>query len=379
LDPRHTWSPQATDPRPAGPARDADDAELLIDVPMPSPTAAYEHRSPDADETMTGYVPAHARQGTIGEPSGGTRRALIVAALALATIVTVVAVVMAAHDAAARKAAGDHLGAPDAVVLGLVEGITEWLPISSTGHLTVTQDLLKIEGDAADSYAIAIQSGAILAVLILFRERFEGMFRGIQGKDPEGRATLIAIVVACLPAVVIGLVAEDAIKDNLFGTGPVVAAWFVGGLAILAVARHRRGLDPEAGDTLAALTWQKALVIGCAQSLALWPGVSRSLVTIVAATLLGLAIPAAVEFSFLLGFVTLGGATAYEMLSSGDVMIEAYGVAMPLLGLAVAFVSAVVAMRWMVTYLQQHSLAIFGWYRIAVAILAGLLLVTGVV
>ena len=301
------------------------------------------------------------------------------AGLAVAAIVTVVAVVLAARDAAGRDQAGDHLGAADAVVLGVVEGLTEWLPISSTGHLTVTQDLLRIDGDAADSYAIAIQSGAILAVLLLFRERFETMFRGIQGKDPQGRAVFIAVVLACVPAATIGLTAEDTIKDNLFGTGPVVVAWFVGGLVILAVARYRRGLDPAAGDPLTALTWQKALVIGCAQSLALWPGVSRSLVTIIAATLLGLSILAAVEFSFLLGFVTLGGATAYELVSSGEVMLEAYGLAMPLLGLAVAFVSAVAAMRWMVGYLQHHSLAIFGWYRIALALLVGLLLATGAV
>jgi undecaprenyl-diphosphatase len=380
---RHSPARRPSDPHSAHEAdggRDADDAELVIDVPMEPPGAAYEHRSPDADDTMTGYVPAHARAAAdTAAPPDGTRRALVVAGLVVAAVVAVVAVVLAARDAADRQEAGDHLGAADAVVLGLVEGVTEWLPISSTGHLTVTQDLLKIEGDAADSYAIAIQAGAILAVLLLFRERFEAMFRGIQGKDPEGRATFVAIVVACLPAVVIGLVAEDAIKDNLFGTGPVVAAWLVGGLVILAVARHRRRLDPEAGDPLTALTWQKALIIGCAQSLAMWPGVSRSLVTIVAATLLGLAIPAAVEFSFLLGFVTLGGATAYETLSSGDAMLEAYGLAMPLLGLVVAFVSAVAAMRWMVGYLQHRSLAIFGWYRIAIAIVVGLLLVAGAV
>lgn len=380
---RHSPARQASDARAAaeaGSGRDADDAELVIDVPMEPPGAAYQHRAPDADDTMTGYVPAHARAGAdaAGRPDR-TRRALVIAGLAVAGIVTVVAVVLAARDAAGRDQAGDHLGAADAVVLGVVEGLTEWLPISSTGHLTVTQDLLRIDGDAADSYAIAIQSGAILAVLLLFRERFETMFRGIQGKDPQGRAVFIAVVLACVPAATIGLTAEDAIKDNLFGTGPVVVAWFVGGLVILAVARYRRGLDPAAGDPLTALTWQKALVIGCAQSLALWPGVSRSLVTIIAATLLGLSILAAVEFSFLLGFVTLGGATAYELVSSGEVMLEAYGLAMPLLGLAVAFVSAVAAMRWMVGYLQHHSLAIFGWYRIALALLVGLLLATGAV
>jgi undecaprenyl-diphosphatase len=389
LEPRHLPSRPA--PEPTG-DRLAGGGLATNGVPVhdpDGPTPPPRHLARPAGR------PAHARRdggdgGPYNDPgradvaeskvaTGGRPSPLVVAGLVLATLVAVVAVTLAARDAAARAEAGDRLGAADAVVLGLVEGVTEWLPISSTGHLTVTQDLLKIDGDAADSYAIAIQSGAILAVLILFRERFTGMVNGLRGRDPEGRTTLIAIVVACLPAVVIGLTLEDVIKDNLFGTGPVVAAWFVGGLVILAVARHRRGRSPDAGDRLAALTWQKALIIGVAQSCAMWPGVSRSLVTIVAATALGLAVPAAVEFSFLLGFVTLGGATAYEMLSSGDLMLEAYGIATPVLGLVVAFVSAVAAMRWMVGYLQRHGLEIFGWYRIALAIVVGGLLLAGVV
>jgi undecaprenyl-diphosphatase len=262
-----------------------------------------------------------------------------------------------------------------AVLLGLVEGLTEWLPISSTGHLTVTQELLGIDGDAANSYAIAIQAGAILAVLLLYRGRFAAMLRGVFGQDPAGRRTLVAVVVACLPAVVVGLALEDVIKERLFGPWPVVAAWFVGGMAILAFARHRRDVSPTAGAELATLDWRGALLIGLAQTLALWPGVSRSLVTILAATAMGLAVPAAVEFSFLLGFVVLGGATLYETLSSGSEMVAAYGLATPLLGLAVAFLSAVVAMRWMIGYLNRHGLAVFGWYRIALAaVVAGMLL-----
>jgi len=270
---------------------------------------------------------------------------------------------------------GGELSVGAAILLGLVEGVTEWLPISSTGHLTVTQDLLSIEGDAANSYAIAIQAGAILAVLGLYRDRFVTMLRGLRGRDPQGRRLLGAIVVACLPAVIVGLAFEDVIKQRLFGPWPVVVAWFVGGLAILVVARRRRDLAPDAGAPLGTLDWRGALIIGFAQTLALWPGVSRSLVTILAATAIGLAVPAAVEFSFLLGFVILGGATFYETLSSGNQMVEAYGVITPLLGLAVAFVAALAAMRWMVDYLNRRGLGVFGWYRIAVAaVVAGLLL-----
>lgn len=265
-----------------------------------------------------------------------------------------------------------------AILLGLVEGLTEWLPISSTGHLTVTQALLGIEGDAADSYAIAIQAGAILAVLGLYRERFGAMLRGLRGDDEAGRRTLVAVLVGCLPAVMVGLALEDVIKQRLFGPWPVVVAWFVGGVVILVVARHRRDVAPEAGAPLTALQWRGALLIGLAQTLALWPGVSRSLVTILVATAIGLTVPAAVEFSFLLGFVTLGGATLYETASSGNEMVAAFGVAKPLLGLAVAFLAATVAMRWMVSYLSRRGLGIFGWYRIGVAAVVAGLLITGV-
>lgn len=290
-------------------------------------------------------------------------------------VLLLVCVLFAVDGQAGQPDDGLSVGA--AVLLGLVEGLTEWLPVSSTGHLTMVQIMLGIEGDAATSYAIAIQAGAILAVLGLYRHRFRAMVNGLLGRDPHGRQVVVAIVAACLPAIIVGLTFEDLIKDRLFGAWPIVIAWFAGGLAILTVGRRiRHGVG---GAPLTALTWRGALVIGAAQILALWPGVSRSLVTILSATLVGLALPAAVEFSFLLGFVILGGATVYETVSSGDQMVEAYGLAVPLLGAAVALVSAAGAMRWMVGYLNRRGLAIFGWYRIAIAGVAAVLLVTGVI
>ena len=137
---------------------------------------------------------------------------------------------------------GRELGAAEAVVLGVIEGLTEWLPISSTGHLTVTQELLGINGDVATSYAIAIQAGAILAVLGMYRQRFVAMLRGLRGRDPAGQRILVAIAVACLPAAAVGLAFEDVIKERLFGPWPVVAAWFLGGLAILLVAHSDTGM-----------------------------------------------------------------------------------------------------------------------------------------
>lgn len=287
------------------------------------------------------------------------------------------AVVVAACIAGAVATPGELTGA-DAALLGIVEGVTEFLPISSTGHLMVTQRLLDIgdtatEKAAADSYAIAIQSGAILAVLLLYRERILGIANGFVGRDPAGRRLGIVLAAATAPAVVIGLLLEDTIRDRLFGAGPIVAAWAVGGVVILVAARRLSGGHRELAD----LGVVDGLVIGGAQVLAMWPGTSRSLVTILAALVLGARTSAAVEFSFLLGLVTLGGATVYEAIGSGDVMVEEFGAGTLLIGFVAAFVSAVIAIRWMVDYLNRHSLAIFGWYRLVVAGIGVILLATG--
>ena len=346
---------------------------MLVHVEASNIVGAMNSPQPpdlDADESD-----ATAPDRAVAHPGDG------LPLIAPRTLVGAAAVIISLGTAAAilGRSSGGDLTMAAAVLLGLVEGLTEWLPISSTGHLTVTQELLGIQGDAANSYAIAIQAGAILAVLWLYWRRFLAMLRGLTGDDPEGRRLLIALAVACLPAVVVALSLEDVIKGRLFGPWPVVAAWFVGGLVILEVARRRRDLDPLSGADLAVLSWRPALVIGVAQILALWPGVSRSLVTIVAGTAVGLSVPAAVEFSFLLGFVILSGATGYELAASGAEMASAYGVVTPLVGLVVAFLSAFAAMRWMVSYLQRNGLGIFGWYRIGIAGVVTALLLTGVI
>jgi undecaprenyl-diphosphatase len=270
-----------------------------------------------------------------------------------------------------------------AVLLGLVEGLTEFLPVSSTGHLLVTERLIDVgrhhaTKDAADTYTITIQAGAILAVLVLYWQRLLEMGRGLVGRDEPGRRLLTATVVAFIPAALVGVALEKPIKDRLFGVWPVIVAWAIGGVVILLVARRLEERSRVHGLPLESLTVRAALLIGVAQCFALWPGTSRSLVTILAALLLGLSLPAAVEFSFLLGLLTLGAATAYDGLKHGKEMIDTYGVVHPLVGFVVAFAAAVVAIRWMVTYLGRHGLEIFGWYRLAVAALALVLLATGV-
>ncbi len=269
------------------------------------------------------------------------------------------------------------------LILGLVEGITEYLPVSSTGHLLLTQRALGIpESDAANAFAICIQAGAIVAVLGLYRARVAQMVRGLLGNNIEGRNLAFAMVAAFLPAAVIGFLAGDWVHENLFGgerwgLWPVVAAWFAGGVAILAVSAFRKRRAPGSGLSLENLTVRMALVIGLCQCVAMWPGVSRSLVTIVGGVLAGLALPAAVEFSFLLGVLTLGAATCYDALKHGREMLDLYGAFPLLIGFVAAWASAVLAVRWMVGYLNRHGMGVFGWYRIALACAVALLLWKG--
>jgi undecaprenyl-diphosphatase len=260
-----------------------------------------------------------------------------------------------------------------ALILGLVEGLTEFLPVSSTGHLLVVQRLLGIpSSEAANAYAIVIQAGAIAAVLGLYRRRVAQMALGVAGREPAGARMILALGVAFLPAAVAGLAFGEAIERYLFGSWPVVAAWAIGGVVLLVLAPRLRGRQ---GSELETITWRIALAVGIAQCAALWPGVSRSLATILGALGVGLSLAAAVEFSFLLGVLTLSAATAYKLLDSGRAMLEAYGAAELICGFVVAWISAVIAVKWMLAWLNQRGLAIFGWWRLAAAgIVAGLLL-----
>lgn len=253
----------------------------------------------------------------------------------------------------------------DSIILGIVEGITEYLPVSSTGHLVVVQRWLGLGDaagrDAADTYAIAIQIGAIFAVLLLYRHRVASMLRGIAGRDHDGRRILGLLVTSFIPAAALGAAFGDAIKDELFSPGPVVIAWIVGGVFLL-VWKPRHG-----NASIVEMTMTNAAIIGFAQALALWPGVSRSLVTIAAALLVGMSLAAALEYSFLLGLATLSAATVFDLAKNGDTLVNDYGIARPVLGVAIAFVTAAAAVKWLVGYLGREPLSRFGWYRIAAA------------
>ena len=313
---------------------------------------------------------------------------------AAAVLLALVALWIVPATASPRSPAGPAVPAADdngggaeglsvvsAVVLGLVEGLTEYLPVSSTGHLLVANDALGLGGtkesdDALDAYAICIQAGAILAVLVLYRRRVLQMLDGLLGRSAEGRTVLIAVLAAFVPTAVIGFAFKDLVRDKLFGVGPVAAAWLVGGVVILVL--ERQGFLRRPGAALGQVTIRQALAIGVFQAIALWPGTSRSLVTIIGAVAVGLSLEAAVEFSFLLGLVTLGAATVLTGASDGKLMLDTFGVVTPLIGLVVAFVAAVVSVRWMVTWLQQRSFDVFGWYRLAIGVAAVGLLAAGI-
>jgi undecaprenyl-diphosphatase len=254
-----------------------------------------------------------------------------------------------------------------AIILGVVEGLTEFLPVSSTGHLLLTQRLLGMPStEATRAYAIVIQVGAIAAVLGLYRGHIARMLRGLAGRDEAGRRLLINISVAFVPAAVLGKLFNDPIERVLFGLWPVAAAWLVGGAVLLALPRLLR--DRAAGAKgLDALTPGQAALVGLAQCAALWPGTSRSLAAIVGGLLVGLELTAAVEFSFLLGLLTLAAAAGYKTLKSGPAMMAAIGPRDLALGLALAAIAAAASVRWMVSHLQRRGMAVFGWYRVALA------------
>jgi undecaprenyl-diphosphatase len=251
-----------------------------------------------------------------------------------------------------------------AAILGLVEGLTEFLPVSSTGHLIVAASLLDYTGDKAKLFEIVIQAGAILAVCWEFRRKLIGVAAGLFSDRAAQRFT-INLAIAFLPAAILGLAFSRAIKAHLFAPVPVALAFIVGAFVILwAERRQRRNPATVKIERVEQMRWSDALKIGIAQSFALIPGTSRSGATIIGGMLFGLSRPAATEFSFFLAIPTLLAATGYELvrnralLASGDV-------AMIGVGFVVAFISALLVVRWLLRYVAHHDFVPFAWYRIA--------------
>ena len=282
----------------------------------------------------------------------------------------------------------------EAAVLGLVEGITEFLPVSSTGHLILSSWLLGLDAPetkpALDAFQVVVQGGAVLAVLLLYRERVGDMLRGVIGRSATGRRLVGRLVLAFLPAALLGPVFHAAFHDRLFRPGPVLAALLLGGVWMIWLGRRGPVVAGATSATTPAhgldeMPARMALMIGLFQCVSLWPGTSRSMMTIAGGVLLGLRPKDAAEFSFLLGLPTLGAASLYSLLDNlieaqatgGPTLFTALGPNAVVLGLVVATVSAALAVHWLVGFLTRHGLGAFGWYRIALALVLGGLLFAG--
>jgi undecaprenyl-diphosphatase len=265
-----------------------------------------------------------------------------------------------------------------AAILGLVEGLTEFLPISSTGHLILAGSLLGWHDDKAKVFDVAIQTGAMAAVIWYYRARIGRIVGGL-GTDPVARRFAINVVIAFLPAAVLGVLFGKYIKSVLFEPVPVALAFIVGGIVILWVeARQKRSTQPPRIDDVDALTVADAIKLGCAQAFALIPGTSRSGATIIGGMLFGLSRRAATEFSFFLAIPTLIGAGAYQTFKYRDLLsvadVPLFGV-----GLVVSFFSALACVHWLIRYVSRHDFVPFAWYRIVFGLVVLVTAWTGLV
>jgi undecaprenyl-diphosphatase len=250
-----------------------------------------------------------------------------------------------------------------AVLLGLVEGITEFLPISSTGHLILAGRLFGLTGGRAEVFEIFIQLGAVLAVVVEYRAKLVAVARGLVGSKAE-RSFATSVLIAFLPAAGFGLLTHHWISEHLFGPRTVAAALVVGAIAILVIERWKPAptID-QAFDVGPA----RAALIGVAQCASLWPGFSRSAATILGGLLCGLERKAATEFSFFLAIPTLGAATVYDLVKKHDALVPG-DLSWLLVATGVSFVVAWASIRWLLRFVATHDLTPFAWYRIAVGI-----------
>jgi undecaprenyl-diphosphatase len=250
-----------------------------------------------------------------------------------------------------------------ALILGIVEGITEFLPVSSTGHLILTGDLLDFNDERGKLFEIVIQSGAMLAVCWEYRAKIGSVVRGLP-REPAAQRFALNILVAFLPLAVIGLLFGKAIKAHLFNAPVVAAAFIIGGLVILWAERREHRIRIESIDDLSLAD---ALKLGLAQALALIPGTSRSGATIIGGLFFGLSRRAATEFSFFLAMPTLIGASIYQLYKE-RALLSFDDLGMWVVGFVASFISAFWAVRGLLRYISTHDFSIFAWYRIAFGI-----------
>jgi undecaprenyl-diphosphatase len=263
-----------------------------------------------------------------------------------------------------------------AAILGIVEGITEYLPVSSTGHLILASRLLGLKGEGADAFDVVIQLGAILAVVVHYRRLLWERTAGLVTMKKESVSLLVALLLGFVPTAIAGLLLRKKIKALLFGSGPVALALIAGGILMIVVelAIARRRTKPL--DGLEHVTPLRAFLIGVGQCFSMWPGSSRSMCTIVTGQLTGLSTATAAEFSFLLGLPTLGAATVYEAYKSREAL-AGIGALNVVIGLVVSFFVAWAVVAGFLAYLKKRGLVPFGVYRILLGAVVFVVLVRG--
>ncbi len=260
----------------------------------------------------------------------------------------------------------DPLAILQAVLLGLLEGLTEFLPVSSTGHLILASELIGFTGEGSVAFKIAIQLGAILAVLVAYRQRFTDIAVGALRREPGAIAFIRNILLGFLPAMLVGLVAYSAIRALLESPVTVAVALIVGGVAILLI---ERAIQPRLAGTVEDMPWKTALGVGAVQCIAMIPGVSRSGATIMGGLLMGLDRRTAAEFSFFLAVPTMAAATVYALYKERH-LLNFDDLGLIAIGFVTAFLSALLVVRWLVGFVARHGFAPFAWYRIALGTLS---------
>ena len=259
----------------------------------------------------------------------------------------------------------------NAVILGIVEGLTEFIPVSSTGHLIIAGHLLGFEGAKASTFEVFIQLGAILAVVVLYKERFFHLFDFSRTKGFAGFNGMVLLGLTTLPALIVGFLAHTFIKEHLFNTTTVAIGLGAGGIGIFLAECF---LPKPEKHNLDSLRPKDALLIGLFQCLALWPGVSRAGATILGAMIIGTERKTAAEYSFLAAVPVMFAATGYDLLKSRS-FLQAADIPFFSVGFIVSFIAAWLAVRTFIQLLARYTLTPFGWYRIAAAVL--LLLILG--
>ena len=261
-----------------------------------------------------------------------------------------------------------------ALILGVVEGLTEFLPVSSTGHLILMSDLLDFNDERGKVFTIAIQLGAILAVCWEYHSKITEVIRGI-GSNPAANRFVINLLIAFLPAAIMGLLFIKMIKFYLFHPVPVAMALIIGGVLILWAERRKHVIEVEQVDDM---DWKHALKVGLAQCLALIPGTSRSGATIIGGLFFGLSRKAATEFSFFLAIPIMFAATFYDVYKHRE-FLQWDDLGLFAVGFVSAFLSALLAVRGLLRFISQHDFSVFAWYRIVFGIIILLTAYTGVI